>query len=149
MPEQKKYELSIGVTAYQAELTVKRDYRIMKLLKELKLDKLVNGSKEPEGFTIADYISILTESELIEKFLGEILHDENGMPFGHHDKNFDVSLFGDLPNRELEVVVEDFFTLNPTVIKLFKSSLFKMGMNTMSSLLSPSGSGVTNDSPTT
>lgn len=146
MSEKKQYTLSIGVTAFQSELTIKRDYRVMKLVKALKLDKMIKGAKEIQSFSIEDWIDILLDSELIEKFLSEILYDESGMSFGHHDKGFEIQKFGELRNSELEEIINDFFTMNPTLKRLFKSSSFKMGTNMMSSLFAPTESGVMTDS---
>lgn len=89
-----------GIKAYQAELTLKQDRLINDLIKGL--DK--NLIKDITKIEFSRVLDILFQTALLDKLLNIVLNTNN----------VDYS---DLTNSELEKVVTDFFTLNPSLKK--------------------------------
>jgi len=94
----KDYSFSCGIECYQQELTLKQDKALAKLLSQFKFDS--------DKMSLMDIIAALSESDLLNEALGIILN-----------KQADYS---NLTNSELEQVITDFFSLNPSLRKLFK-----------------------------
>lgn len=97
-----EYSFKCGIKAYQEELTLKQDRQINDLIKGL--DK--NLMKDFTKIQFTELINILFEKDLLNKLLNIILHTNNAD-------------YSNLSNSELEQVVTDFFTLNPTLKKWF------------------------------
>lgn len=100
--DRKNYNFKCGIKAYQEELTLKQDIQINNLIKEL--DK--NLMKDITKIEISQVLNMLFENDLLNKLLNIVLHTENAD-------------YSELTNSELEQVVNDFFSLNPSLKKWF------------------------------
>ena len=145
MTEKKSYKFSNGIEAWQEELTIEQDYKLMDLLSELGIGE----GQELMNTPIKDIIGKLVKNDMLSKLLNIILTakdkitDEGGnTPAGLVD-------WKTLKNSELQEVMTDFFSLNPLVLQLFRglgSGLGMMNTNTTLSNSEPSAESTTQDS---
>lgn len=96
------YKFQCGYEAHQEELSLEQDEKLTAILLTLNLSSLAEIS-------INELITTLTKEKLIPKVLGIIL-------IGKEDNDYSK-----LKNSELEMVMADFFSLNPTAIAWLKT----------------------------
>lgn len=120
--ESKKYTFKCGLTAYQEELDTEQFHLVLELLTSLELN--INNPQELADLSIFKLLSALKKNKnLIGNFLAIILRDENGTPL--YSINYTNSTYStnsiNLKLSELNEVLSDFFTFNPTVKNWFKN----------------------------
>lgn len=103
-----EYNFRCGITAWQEELTLKQDKKLAKLLGKINKDKFADLSK----VQISEFLDLLLNENLLDEALNIILNVSVPAP-----EPGELCDFSDLTNTELESVVVDFFTLNPTLKK--------------------------------
>ena len=123
----KDYELSSGIKCYQEDLTYKQDKQILSLLKNLNIESISDLST----MKISDLMGILFDENLLEKFLKIILLPTD-------KKEIPEEKLTEIKNSELEEIIEDFFILNPSVMKLLNNIKSLAGSEIMSSMLESS-----------
>jgi hypothetical protein len=98
------YNLQCG-TAHQEELDIEQDEKLTEVLMGFDVNAL-----SFENTTIKDLIQRVVNEKAVYKILSIILFSE--------DKDFDVRY---IKNSELEMIISDFFSLNPTAINWLKT----------------------------
>ena len=106
------YKFRNGLEAYQEEFDTDQNEKLVQVLMQLNTESL---SKELSVVQVSDIINLLIKENLITKILDIVLLRKK---FGTEEDN---KLLRSLKNSELLNVVNDFFSLNPTVITLFKT----------------------------
>ena len=97
------YVFKCGITAHQHELTLKQDGELAKLLSKLNVSNF-----DLSKISILELIAHLVEDNILNDALNIILNTQN-------------EDYSELTNSELEKVITDFFTLNPSLKKLFSA----------------------------
>lgn len=96
------YDFQCGLKAHQEQINLDQDFRLADILLELNLKDL-----NFEKTSIIEVISTLFENKIIYKILLVIL-----LPDG--DGEIKSEELGKLKNSELQIIFNDFFSLNPT-----------------------------------
>lgn len=103
-----KYSLCNGaLDCYQKELTLAEDNAIMKLLENFSFDEIKDGN-----FRIKTAIAFLIKNNALERFIRIILHIPDSVR---------SDIVRELTNSELQVIMNDFFTLNPGALQLLQT----------------------------
>lgn len=103
-----RYKFSNGLECRQEELTLGQDEKLVEIMMGLELSGV-----DLENTKLRDIISQLLSENLLYKMLQVVLIAE------HTDKDFtrggiNIDRLRSLKNSELEAVIKDFFSLNPT-----------------------------------
>lgn len=95
---------------YQEELTLGQDIQLTELLQETSLEQYSNI----DNMNVAQLIKLISKENLITKFLRIILLNNDGKVLEDKDAL-------KIKNSLLELIINDFFSLNPSVKNLLMS----------------------------
>jgi len=127
----KEYSLANGTKLFQKKLSLRKLAAIASLLVD-SLIGLFTGDKDISTVEISEIIkTILQNEEIANGFFTLVLTDKDGQ------KPINID-FMDEDAELLIGVVEDFFTLNATLIKQLKSMLKKLDLSKLTTKLSGS-----------
>lgn len=116
-----KYKLCNGkLECFQQELTIAEDDAIMRLLENFSFEEVKDGTLQ-----IKTVIAFLVKNKALIKFIRIILHIADDIP---------DSVITQITNSELQVVINDFFTLNPGAFTLLKNLQMLSGISSMMNL---------------
>ncbi|MBV6480205.1 MAG: hypothetical protein HGGPFJEG_03057 [Ignavibacteria bacterium] len=101
------YKFKCGFIAWQEELNLQQDEELAKVLLNINIAYLNENSD------IKSLLGLLMQEKILNKVLNIILISNDCS-----EVNYDL-----LKNSELEVVFKDFFSLNPTAMKLLKNTV--------------------------
>lgn len=110
--ERKDYQFKCGLKCSQEELTLEQDIRLAEIL-------------ERHEDVNADIMKVFRKPGVVEELLSVILVSEDPI---------DKSKFLKLKNSELKEIVDDFFSLNPSVKALLSGSVSAQVTETPSSM---------------
>lgn len=105
-----KYKFANGLECRQEELTLGQDEKLVEIMMGLELSGV-----DLENTKLRDIISQLLNENLLYKMLQVVLIIE---PEG---KEIEIDQLRSLKNSELEAVIKDFFSLNPTARDWFRT----------------------------
>ncbi|HCA42131.1 MAG TPA: hypothetical protein DEP28_02645 [Bacteroidetes bacterium] len=109
--EQIKKSYDIGNKLFfQEELNLGQDIQLTELLQETSLEEFSNV----DNMNVAQLIKLISKENLITKFLRIILFNNEGNSLSDEDC-FKIK------NSQLELIINDFFSLNPSVKNLLMS----------------------------
>ena len=105
-----RYQFSNGLVCRQEELTLGQDEKLVEILMGLELSGV-----DLENTKLRDIISQLLNENLLYKMLQVVLIAETA------DAEITIEQLKSLKNSELEAVIRDFFSLNPTARDWFRT----------------------------
>mgnify|MGYP000895635158 CR=1 FL=1 len=109
--EETKKTYQIGNKSfYQEELTLGQDIQLTELIQETSLEEFSNV----DTMNVAELIKLISKDKLITKFLRIILQSNSGNQLEDEDAL-------KIKNSQLELIINDFFSLNPSVKNLLMS----------------------------
>lgn len=106
----KTYNFKAGFSATQDELNYLQTKELLKLLKSLNVGSVEDITK----MTIADLITMISDSDLVPAMMKVVLETD-----GLDSENLSQVDYRLLTISEITEVIEDFFTINPGLAKLF------------------------------